>query len=356
MRLLLGLGLTATLVAAACGSGDGNGDTNADRYGDKPVELRLLTHDSFNVTKKVLTAFERESGIKVKIVKSGDAGAALNQAILTKRNPRGDVFFGVDNTFLTRAFDEDLFVPYASPRLDEVDDRFEVDDEHRVTPIDHGDVCINYDKEFFSTGGTAPPASFEDLANAELKGKLVVEHPATSSPGLAFLLATIAHFGEDGWQEYWRRLRANDVKVDAGWEEAYYSSFSGGSGEGDRPVVVSYASSPPAEVFFAETPPDEAPTGVTTTTCFEQIEFAGILEGTDHEAEARQLIDFMLSTNFQEDIPLQMFVFPVVDDAELPDVFAKHAAKVDDPLRIDAEEIGRNRDDWIDQWTAIVVG
>jgi thiamine transport system substrate-binding protein len=335
------------MIAASCGGGDNNEAA--------PMELRLVTHDSFNVSEDVLDAFGEETGITVRIVKSGDAGAALNQAILTKNNPRGDVFFGVDNTFLTRALDEGLFLPYESPRLSAVADAFALDDEHRVTPIDHGDVCINYDKEYFAASGTAPPESFDDLAADALRGQLVVEHPATSSPGLAFLLGTIAHFGEDGWKDYWRRLRENDVEVASGWEEAYYQSFSGGAGEGTRPLVVSYASSPPAEVVFAEPQPDEAPTGVVTATCFEQIEFAGILDGTEHEEEAQQLIDFMLSVEFQEDMPLQMFVFPVVDDAELPAVFAEHAATVDDPLRLPASEIGRNRDEWIDEWTAIVL-
>lgn len=351
-RTRAALAAVAALALLTAGCGNGNGE---DSDGAKPVELRLLTHDSFNVSEDVLEAFQRDSRVKVRVVKSGDAGAALNQTILTKDNPRGDVFFGVDNTFLTRALDEDLFVPYESPRLAAVDDAYELDDRHRVTPIDHGDVCVNYDKEFFATSGLAPPETFEDLTREEYRGQLVVEHAATSSPGLAFLLGTIAHFGEDGWKDYWSQLQANDVAVASGWEEAYYQSFSGGAGEGDRPLVVSYASSPPAEVVFADPQPDEAPTGVATATCFEQIEFAGILEGTDHEEEARELIDFMLSVEFQEDMPLQMFVFPVVDDADLPPEFVEHAATVDDPLRMDTARINANRDDWIDQWTSIVL-
>jgi thiamine transport system substrate-binding protein len=268
------------LLAVACGDDDDDaGGATTTEAEAEAVTLELMTHDSFAVSDDVLAAFTEETGIEVEIVASGDAGAALNLAILNKDDPLGDVFFGVDNTFLTRALDEDIFIPYESPALDTVDARFVLDEEHRVTPIDHGDVCVNFDKEAYPADA---PATFEDLADREQKGKLVVENPATSSPGLAFLLATIAEFGEDGWQGYWEQLEANDVQVAAGWEEAYNQSFSGGAATGDRPLVVSYATSPPAEVIFADPRPATAPTGVMDATCFGQIETAGILRGTEH--------------------------------------------------------------------------
>ncbi len=252
---------------------------HADNNGCRPESLVLLSHESFaaGVTEETFAGFTDETGIAVEVLAAGDAGATLNQAILTKESPLGDVLFGVDTTFLSRALAEDLFVPHEAASLADVPDDLQVDPSHRVTPIDFGDVCINYDKEGLSEAGLAPPAELADLTRPEYRGTLVVEHPATSSPGLAFLLATIAEFGEDGWTDFWVRLRDNDVAVTAGWDEAYYSSFSGGSGEGDRPLVVSYASSPPAEVIFSETPIDEAPTGVVTAGCYRQVEFAGVL-------------------------------------------------------------------------------
>lgn len=346
MRRLLLLLVAVALLAAACG-GDGDGG------GGDAVTLRLVTHDSFAVSEEVLDAFTAETGIGVQLVPSGDAGEVLNLSILNRDDPLGDVLFGVDNTFLTRALDADLFVPYESPRLEGVDERYILDEEHRVTPIDHGEVCVNYDREVY---GDAPPRTFEDLAAPSERGRLVVEHPATSSPGLAFLLATITAFGVDGWQDYWRQLKDNDVRVATGWEEAYNQAFSGGAGTGDRPLVVSYASSPPAEVVFADPQPAEAPTGVVEETCFEQIELAGILRGTEHEGEAGELIDFLLSEDFQGDMPLQMFVFPVVEGVALPDAFVEHAAVVEEPLRMDRELLDRNRERWIDEWTAIVLG
>ena len=318
------------------------------------VTLRLLTHDSFNVSTEVMEAFETESGINVEVLPSGDAGTTLNQAILTQDSPQGDLLFGVDTTFLSRALDEELFQPYSSPRLDAVDQAYQLDPDHRVTPIDVGDVCLNYDVAWFDDNDVPVPADLEDLTDEAYDGLLAVMNPATSSPGLAFLLATVERFGEDGYLDFWEQLRDNDVVVTDGWSEAYYDQFSAAGG-GDRPLVVSYASSPPAEVYYAEEELDGAPTGVIEASCFRQIEFVGILATTEHPEEAQQLVDFMLSTTFQEDIPLQMFVFPVVDDAELPEVFVEHAELPEDPFQLDPFVIGENRETWIDEWTRTVL-
>ncbi len=364
-RALPALLVAVALLGAACGDDDTDTATSGDAAGGgaetteagagEEVTITLVSHDSFSVSEEVLDAFTEQTGITVELLPSGDAGSALNQAILTKDDPQGDVFFGVDNTFLSRALDEELFVPYESPALEDVDDSLVLDPEHRATPIDTGDVCLNYDKAGLAERGLEPPEGLADLADPAYAGTLVVENPATSSPGLAFLLATIEEFGEDGWQEYWQTLAAQDVEVAAGWEEAYYGSFSGAAGSsGDRPVVVSYASSPPAEVIFAEQPLEEAPTGVVEGSCYRQIEFAGILAGTEHEEAAQQLIDFMLSPAFQEDIPLNMFVYPVID-VELPPEFVEYGVQPDDPYLLDAATVADNRDAWIDEWTEIVL-
>jgi len=320
-----------------------------------PKDVVLITHDSFAISKPVRAAFERETGLKLRILQSGDAGEALNKALLTAGNPQGDVFFGVDNNLLTRALDHDLFEPYTSPELTHVPRDFVLDSEHRVTPIDHGEVCLNYDKAWFSKHHLRPPESFEDLAELRYDKLLVVENPATSTPGLAFLLATVAHFGFEGWQDYWRELKANGVLVVDGWEEAYTVRFSGSSGKGKRPIVVSYASSPPAEVVFAGKALKEAPTAVVPSTCFRQVELAGVLRGARNEEGARKLIDFMLTPTFQRDVPLAMFVFPVRDGVRLPKVFAKYAVVPKSPLDLPPNVIGSNRDAWIREWTGIVL-
>ena len=350
--ILLAAALAVTAVA--CGDDDDGGGTGATA---DPVTVRLLTHDSFVVSDEVLEAFTDRTGIEVELLAGGDAGTVVNQAILTKGAPQADVLFGIDSTLLTRGLDADLFVPYESPELAAVDPRFLLDPEqHRVTPIDYGDVCLNYDKAWFAERGIPVPQTLEALVEPQYRDLLVVEDAATSSPGLAFLLATIAHFGEDGWQGWWRDLRENGVEVADSWESAYNAAFSGGgASQGDRPLVVSYASSPPVEVVYADPPVTEPPTGVIEAGCYRQVEAAGILRGTDHEREARQVIDFLLSEPFQADVPLSMFVFPVRTGVALPPVFAEHAATPEAPLELPPEEIDANREEWIGEWTDLVV-
>jgi thiamine transport system substrate-binding protein len=342
----------AGLILAGCG-----GETPDEQQADEPaaaVTLTLLTHDSFDVSEEVMASFTDATGIEVQVAPLGDAGTAVNQTILTADSPQGDLLFGVDTTFLSRALDNDLFLPYESPLLAQVPDRYQLDPELRATPIDVGDVCLNHDVAFFEDADVDVPTDLADLTDPAYAGMLAVQNPATSSPGLSFLMATIERFGEDGYLGFWEDLVDNDVVVTDGWTEAYYDEFSG-TGEGDRPLVVSYASSPPAEVFFADPPPDEAPTGVIEASCFRQIEFVGIIDGTAHEPEAQQLVDFMLSTEFQEDIPLTMFVFPVNEEAELPEVFVEHAVLPTDPFQLDPAEIGENREAWIEAWTSTVL-
>ena len=340
----------AAVLTAACGS---DGAPSGSGASDETVTL--VTHNSFAVSKRVLAAFTNETGITVKVLKNGDAGAALNQAILTKDNPLGDAFFGVDNTFLSRALGAGIFVPFTPSAVSQVPESLRLDDRGRVTPIDVGDVCVNYDKRWFAREGVPVPTTLDDLAKPEYRGRLVVENPATSSPGLAFLLASVAKFGDDGWDAYWSRLRDNEVKVVDGWEQAYNNEFSAGSGHGDYPLVVSYASSPPAEVYYADPTPATAPTAVITETCFRQIEFAGVLKGAAHPDAARQLVAFMLSERFQADIPLQMFVFPAVTGTPLPSVFTQYATIPPDPFTLPPAEIGAQRDQWIEQWTNTVL-
>ena len=207
--------------------------------GELPV-LTVMTHDSFAMTDALVKQFENDNHVKLSFIKGGDAGVALNKAILSKDNLQADVFYGVDNTFLSRALKADLFEPYLSPAIKSVSPEFDLDASHHLLPVDYGDVCINYDIAYFKNKGLKVPASLDDLVKPEYKGLLAVENPATSSTGLAFLLSTIAQYGPDKYLDYWNQLKANGVVVSDGWEAAYYTQFSGSSGKGPQPMVVSY--------------------------------------------------------------------------------------------------------------------
>jgi thiamine transport system substrate-binding protein len=277
----------------------------------------------------------------------------LSKAIVTKSNPLGDAIFGIDNTFATKALEAGILAPYSSPLASKGSAQYGIDGENRLTPVDFGDVCVNVDHQYFTEHGLAEPATFEDLAKPEYKNLLVTEDAATSSPGLAFLLGTIAHFGDNGWQQYWSSLVANGVKVDAGWTDAYTVDFSGSSGHGDRPLVVSYASSPPSEVPEGAT---EAPTGALLDTCFRQIEYTGVLAGAKNPQGAEKVVDFLLSEAFQAQIPGQMYMYPVDTSVTLPADWATFAPVAMNPATIDPAEIDKHRQQWIDTFTDIVRG
>jgi thiamine transport system substrate-binding protein len=321
----------------------------------KPETLTVMTHDSFAVSQSVLDQFQNENNVKVSFLEAGDTGTALNKAILSKNNPLADVFYGVDNTFLSRALNEGIFEPYDSPVLSQIPDKFKLDPENRALPVDYGDVCLNYQKSYFQEMNIPHPNGLEDILKPEYKSLLVVENPATSSPGLAFMLATIGHFGETNWLDYWKGLVENDVKIVNDWNTAYYTEFS--QHGGTRPIVVSYGSSPPFEVIDAETPIQEPPTVaiVSDTSCFRQIEFVGILKGTQKRALAEKWVDFMLSPAFQEDIPLQMYVFPVNENAQLNETFQKYLAIPQETAQVSPNAIAENREKWIQEWTETVL-
>jgi thiamine transport system substrate-binding protein len=337
MKKLLLLAVTGALLVGACS------DDSSDSSGSSgpPAAITLVAYDSFPTEgtplNDALAGFTADTGIDVEIVIAGDAGTMVTKAALTAGNPEGDVMWGVDNTLLSAATDGKVF-------------------EGDPVQVDFGDVCVNYDIAWFSDHGTQPPTTLDDLLLPEYKDLLVVENPATSSPGLAFLLATVANSGDDGWQQYWKDLRANGVEVVDSWTSAYYERFSGAGGsDGDKPLVVSYGSSPPFEVLFADPPRTDAPTGVSTGTCFRQLEYAGVLRGSDHPSEAQQLVQFLVSEPFQKELPLNLYVFPVDPATPLPDAFTEFAVVPDDPFEIDPATIAANREQWQDQWNEIVL-
>jgi thiamine transport system substrate-binding protein len=340
------------LVVAACGSDD------------SAESITLVAYDSFPEAETslndALAAFSDETGIDVEILVAGDTGTMLSKASLIAGNPEGDVMWGIDNSLLSRAIDDDVFEPYvATPIADgsvEIASEFlELVPNGEATPVDYGDVCVNYDIGWFTERGLEPPQSFADLVDPAYAGMLVVQDPATSSPGLAFLLATIHEYGLEGWQDYWSRLGTNGVEVVEGWTQAYYERFTWAGG-GPTPMVVSYGSSPPAEVIFAEPARDDAPTGVVEDTCFRQIEFAGVLRGTDAPDAARQLVDFLIAERFQQELALNLFVYPTNQAIGLPQEFVDFAVVPESSRSLDPALIDAERSTWIDEWTELVLG
>ncbi len=344
--------LALGLAASGCSTiGDGSSDDapTSGSGGEQPGRVVLVTHDSFVLPKPLIKQFEQQSGLDLVVRATGDAGILTNKLVLTKDDPLGDVTFGVDNTFASRAVDEGVFAPYDAP-LPAGADQYVLpgDDAHALTPIDNGDVCVNVDDTWFAAHDLPEPTSLDDLADPAYRGLFVLPGAATSSPGMAFLLTTIAAYGEDGWQDYWTKLMDNDALLTAGWSDAYEVDFTQGGGKGDRPIVLSYDSSPAFTVAGGK-----STTSALLDTCFRQVEYAGVLDGAANPDGAQELIDFLLSPEVQAALPESMYVFPVDSSVQLPKEWARFATQPDDPYAVDPADISAHRDDWLREWSDI---
>lgn len=327
----------AALGLAGCSVADQAPDANDDAE----ASVTIMTHDSFNVPEELVTAFEEETGYSVTTTSPGDAGAVLNQLILQKDNPTVDGVYGIDNYSAETLLAEDMLTPHDADLGSA--DQFTVasDTEGHLAPIDHGQVCVNMDNEWFEAEGLAPPETLDDLTDPAYEGLFVTTDPTTSSPGLAFLVATIA--ATDDWQTYWHDLLDNGAKVAGGWSDAYYSDFTS-AGDGDYPLVLSYSSSPSAE---------EGRTSSILGTCTQQVEYAGVLADAANPDGAKAFIEFLLGSDFQETLPTEMFMYPVLEEVELPEEWSQYAELAEDPIAVDEAEVAENRDAWLDDWTAL---
>ena len=318
---------------------------------DRPRDpVTVLTHDSFHVSEDLVKAFTSETGYTLKFATFGDAGALVNKLVLAKDAPQGDAVFGIDNTYATRALDQGVIDTSATVTLPKGAEGYVIANTPALAPIDVSDVCLNIDTGYFAGKGLTPPATFEDLAKPEYKGLLVAINPTNSSPGMAWLLATIGHFGAGGFSDYWKQLVACDVRIAEDWTTAYETDFSAG-GKGTYPVVVSYASSPS---FTVSDDGASSSTSALLDTAFRQVEYAGVLKGAANPEGGKAFVTWMLSKAVQEDIPGQMYMYPVLSDAALPEALTKFGPLSSAPVSVDPKEITAHREEWLNTWTEAV--
>ncbi|WP_193606709.1 thiamine ABC transporter substrate-binding protein [Nocardioides lijunqiniae] len=348
-RTTIGLAALA-LAASSCslvGSDDDergqDGSSGGSQAGGTVV---LVTHESFALPDEVVAAFEEESGYQLEVRAAGDAGTLTNKLVLTEGNPTGDVAFGVDNTFASRALEAgvfeglDLDLPAGAETY-----VLDGDDDRALAPVDNANVCVNVDDTWFDEKGIDPPATLADLTDPAYEDLFVLPSAATSSVGLAFLLTTIDEYGDD-WPDYWSDLVDNGARLTNGWSDAYQADFTQGGGKGDRPIVLSYDSSP----AFTVDGKGGSTTSALLDTCFRQVEYAGVLAGAKNPDGAQALVEFLLGPEVQAALPESMYVFPVVEGTELPADWASFAQQPDEPHTVDPAEVADNRDAWLTEW------
>lgn len=348
-RAVVALVATAVLALSGCSAiGGDDDDGGSDGDGGEQTEVVLVTHDSFALPEKLITAFEKDSGYSLEVRPSGDAGKLTSSLSLTAGNPTGDVAFGVDNAFASRALSAGVFAPYEPELPPGADEYALAEGSDRLSPVDTGGVCVNIDDTWFEREKLAPPTTLDDLADPDYRDLFVLPGAETSSPGLAFLLTTVAAYGDD-WPDYWERLMGNGAKLTSGWTDAYTVDFTGGGGDGTRPIVLSYDSSPAFTIGEDGT----STTSALLDTCYRQVEYAGVLDGADNTEGAEAVVDWLLSPEVQEALPESMYVFPVSSDVELPPDWASYAEPATDPYEVDPAEVADQRDDWLTTWSDI---
>jgi thiamine transport system substrate-binding protein len=318
MKKLVSLLAASSLLLAGCAPAD-----------QAATKVTLVAHDSFAISDESIAEFQEASGFELEIIRAGDAGSLTNRLVLTKNSPIADVVFGIDNTFRGIADQNGII-------------------EGELVEVDYADVCFNYDRLWFEKRGITPPASWRDLTKPAYNSLTVVTNPLSSSPGLAFLATTVAAFGEPGFEQYWKELRDNGVMVASGWEEAYFTYFSGSSGNGEYPIVLSYSSSPAAEIRED----GKSQTAALLDECFRQTEFVGTLAGASNPEGAKALVDFLLSESFQNTMPGLMYVYPVNEDAVIPAEWSEFGPAARSTIGEDLS-IATHREKWQTTWSAI---
>jgi thiamine transport system substrate-binding protein len=313
-------------------------------------ELRVMVHSSFSLPKPLLAQFESQNGVKLAIVKGGDAGEMLNKLILTRAKPVADVVFGIDNTLVGKALAAGVLEPLSPQAADASD----ADLGTALAAVDYGFVTLNYDKAAIAKSGIALPKTMQELTLPAYKNWLVMPNPATSSTGYAFLLATISAMGEEPAFAWWAQMRGNGLKVVKGWSEAYYTEFA--RNKGAYPLVVSYATSPAAEVFYSKEKVTDSPTASLNLKggVFRQVEGVGLVKGGGQRAAASKFVEFMRSGPVQQALQTEMWMYPMQANTPRAEVmrYASEPAGFEAPA---VTLVASKGADWVARWTKVVL-
>lgn len=332
LRLLLSFILVAViLVVGGCKK-------------ETPKNLTVYTYSSFSVKliDNIKNHFKTKYNLTVDFKSFSDTGPLFNQLLQEKNNPVADVVIGLDSSYFAKALKEDLFQPYQPANLSLVNKDLIFDPEYRLIPFDYGYVLFNYDSQKLDS----LPKTHRDLLQPQFKKKIIISNPLTSSPGQVFLLTTIALYGEDGYLDYWRQLKANLLTIAPGWDEAY-----GMYTNGEAPIVLSYGTSPAYHLLYENTERYQAL--ILDDAAYAQIEGAGIIKNTANLTNAKLLMDYLLSAEFQALIPENQFMYPVRSDVTLPESF-RIAAKVDKILNLPLDKVTANLERWLQEWEQVI--
>jgi thiamine transport system substrate-binding protein len=302
--------------------------------------LTVYTYESMGwIEDSVIPEFENMYGVDVKVIKLGDGGNVLSRIKLENKNPKADVVIGLDQSLTVDAVKNDLLIPYKPINASNIENQNIIfNQDFSVTPYDYGAIAIIYDPERLNT----TPKTFEDLT--KMDKSLIIQDPRSSSTGQAFLLWTIAAYGDD-WKDFWKDLKSAILTVTTGWTDSF-SKFEAG----EAPMMVSYATDGAYSYEYYKSTKYKAL--IPEEGGYVQIEGAGIVKGTKNEELAKRFIEFLLMDEFQREVPLNQWMFPVTN-VELPESY-EYSLKPEKILTIESEEIADNLDKWLNEWEEIM--
>ena len=334
-------------------------------------ELVIITYDVLALTDDMIQQFENESGLSVTLVKLDDAGSILDYLIQNEGTENIDLAIGLDNTYLQTAINRGVLTEHQANILSASSSQNTPISEAALlpysgslaVPFDMGYVCLNYDTSIVDGENMTVPTNLWNLTEEEWRGKVAIPSPISSSPGRAFMLATLDYFSysedsSDSFKQWWSAMEENDVIVTSGWTEAYETHYTGGYGEwtegyiGDAHITVSYCHSPGVESWYNENWTKSASLDLPQSSFF-QVEYATAVTGGNVEA-ASEFIDYLLSEQVNSQMPEQNLMYSVLEGEDLPTAngYRYHSTVPSEPAEISMQEIAENMESWLQQWNS----
>lgn len=344
---------------------DGNCQTLPTQ--DDDGTLKILTYDIAAFSDDMLTNFTEQTGFAVELVYTDDAGGILEIMLQTQGSPQVDLAVGLDNTYLQTALDFCLLTVNNVDTSNVDPNVMALYDGPKAVPFDQGHVCLNYDESVVDGENLTEPQTLWNLTESQWTDKTVFPSPLTSSPGRAFMVATIDYFENDldpntTAFDWWKAMADNGATFTSGWTEAYEIHYSGGYGAwvdghlGDAAMTVSYCHSPGVEAYYGGNWTSSTSLVLPRAT-FHQVEYGGLVNGGGNQEAANAFLTFLLSEDINRNMPENNLMQSVLNNATWPEEegYRYHTDLPTLNANITTERIGQEMDDWLMAWTNATV-
>ena len=366
-----------TLLSLCCLNQIPITNTSSQVYSIEENQIVIYTYDSLlnDPYFDIEGNFSTFSGIpanEIQITRFSDANELVVRLEAEKSNPIADVVIGIDNTLIHLIEDKaSVLEPYTPTSISQIDENLiqNLDPENYLIPYDYGIISLYYQNHIInsSTNPELENLTLDGLLASNLLPMLIVENPKYSSPGLGFLLWTIAVYGdpeinfdgllESNWRNWWNASR-DKITITKSWGDAFNIFFTP---EEEKPIMVSYGTSPAYSYCQWA---DNSTSAVVTheknqQNAWLQIEGIGLVKDAPHKDKGKQFINWFLSSSLQSEIPEHQWMYPANREVILSPCFEESVIHPDEVFRLNdllsPEILGHYLPDWKDQWEQVIV-